>query len=394
MSDAPAFLDNETIIADALAQSGVAEPASLDFRDGLDRLVAAFNANPHMHGEGRAKARELIIDHLRARLQAERYWADHPEVQAQEIVAPVFVMGMPRTGSTLLVNLFECDPRWRTLLKWQVFDPVPPAGVDTLKTDPRCLARLEAERVAFGKANNPNIHVEWADAPTECVQLHMQDFKSQAWDAYAGNPDFSEYLMTTDMVPTYRWHRKMLQILQSRAPGRWLLKAPSHALYVDALLAVYPDAKLIWTHRDPHVAVPSHLSLIENVHRRYTDMPGLEWIAHFYTRQLAAHANRATAAQARHPGQVFDLYYDALMAEPMAAMEQAYGWLDTPLTDGARAVMTQWLADNPQGKFGGHSYSLDQYGIGEGEVQAQFAAYLANHWTRRHNHTEREKALG
>lgn len=370
-------ISSAALLADALAASGVGEPASLDFLPALERLVAAFNRNPHMHAAGRAQGRALMLKHLTARLKAERYWQDHPEIQDLPVTAPVFVLGMPRTGSTMAVNLFDQDPRWRTLLKWQVFDPVPPATTETLRTDPRCLALLAEERAAFGAGANPNIHFEWADTPTECVLVHMQDFMSNAWEAYAADPEFSEYMLDADMVPAYRWHRKLLQILQSRAPGRWIVKAPSHALYVESLLKVYPDARLIWTHRDPFEAVPSLFSLMLNVHRRYMDQPDARRIGQFYMRQLRAHVDRIAAVKARDPGRVYDLRYDRVMATPAEAIREAYAWLGMPFDESTRAGIETWLAENPQGKFGSHTYALEDYDVSRDEVAQAFAGYLA-----------------
>jgi hypothetical protein len=381
-------LDSAALLDEAIARSGVLEPASLDFLPALDRLTAAINDNARMNHAGRRKVRDIILDHLVARLRAERYWQDHPEIQDLLIEKPVFVIGMPRTGSTLLVNLFDCDPVWRTILKWQVLDPVPPAPAGQLRTDPRCLAQLERERTAFGEGANPNIHFEWADSPTECVVVHMQAFMANAWEAYACNSDYSEYMLHADLVSSYRWHRKLLQILQSRAPGRWMLKTPSHALYVDALLEVYPDARLVWTHRDPFVAVPSLCSLMMNVHRRFLDAPDMDWIGSFYVRQAAAHVDRAARAQVHHPGQVLDLYYDDLMDDPLATLERAYRWLEMPLEQDARAAMAQWLHDNPQGKFGEHRYSLEQYGLDEEAVRGNFSKYLSSHWKDRNHELE------
>jgi hypothetical protein len=374
-------MNRDRIIELSMDRAGVECLENDSFVQGLDVLIQSINDCTLPHEGARALIESMMIDSLSARIKVEHYLAARPSLAARPVQGPVFVMGVPRTGTTFTLNLLDQDPRRRTLLKWEVADPIPPASGATLRTDPRCLAQLAAERqaVAAGKLKT-NIHFEWADSATECVFVHRQDFKSAGWDALLPMPTYSEFLLSCDMRPTYAWHRRLLQVLQSEASGRWTLKAPSHALFLEALLEIYPDARLVWTHRDPRVAVASLASLIANVHRRFADAPDLEWIRTFYPRQAAEHVRRAMASKASHPGQFHDLYYDDLMRDPIGEMRRLYKWLGEELTDEASDRMSAWLAANPQGRLGAHSYNLEQFGIEPRHVEQLFADYLDQYW--------------
>lgn len=365
----------QRIIDAAVRQSGAPGFEVGSFREGLDvfaRTIQSGGATP----QGLALIERMAVDSLATRFQIERFLADHPELTQSPVTRPVFVLGLPRTGTTLVVNLLSQDPRRRALIKWEISEPIPPAAPGMLKSDPRCIAKkaVQERRVAAGDLVT-NIHFEWADEPTECVFVHMQEFKSASWDAFLPMPEYSEFLLRCDMVPAYRWHRRVLQALQSNNPGQWLLKAPSHALFADALLRVYPDARLVWTHRDPIEAVASLASLVAGVHKRFRTEADIDWIRRFYPAQLAEHARRMMATEARIPGQVYHLMYRDLMRNPIETMRALYGWLDDPFAADTEESIAGWLRANPQRKHGGHTYSLEEFAIRPEAVRELFAAY-------------------
>ena len=174
------------------------------------------------------------------------------------------VLGLPRTGTSLASYLLDQDPRRRSLLTWEAEDSVPPSTPETLRTDPRCLKKKgELEVLAEGlkAANIPLVHWDEADGPTECLFVQNQDFKAYLWESFMPTPEYAEWLLATDMTSAYAYERKVLQMLQSRAPGTWSLKMPSHAVHIEALLATYPDVRIVWAHRDPFQATASFLRL-------------------------------------------------------------------------------------------------------------------------------------
>jgi hypothetical protein len=365
----------ERIIDAAVRQSGAPGFESGSFREGLEVLARTMRSGGATE-QGLALMERMMVDALASRFQVERFLADHPDLTQKPVVRPVFVLGMPRTGTTMAVNLLSQDPARRALLKWEVSEPIPPAAPGMLKTDPRCIAKkaVQERRVAAGELIT-NIHFEWADEPTECVFVHMQDFKAAGWDTFLPMPEYSEFFLGCDMVPAYRWHLRVLQALQFNNPGQWVLKAPSHALFADALLQVYPDARLVWTHRDPIEAVASLASLAAGVHKRFRTDADLDWIRSFYPRQLAEHVRRMMATESRVPGQVYHLRYRDLMRKPQETMRGLYKWLGDPFTADIEELIASWLRANPQRKHGGHTYTLDDFAILPATVRELFAGY-------------------
>jgi hypothetical protein len=367
----------QRVIESAVKQSGVSGFESGSFIEGLEVLGRSIPVG-EPSAQGAALIERMMTDALAVRFQIEGFLAAHPDLEQRPVKRPIFVCGMPRTGTTMAVNLLSQDPRHRSILKWEISEPVPPAAPGALKTDPRCIAKkaVQQRRVAAGELTT-NIHFEWADEPTECVFVHQQDFKSAGWDALLPMPEYSEFLMSCDLVPTYRWHLRVLQALQSNNSGRWLLKAPSHALFAEALLQVYPDARLVWTHRDPLQAVPSLASLVAGAHKRFRPEPDIDWIRRFYPGQLAEHTRRMMAVDARLPGQVYHLMYRDLMKKPVETMQALYAWLEEPFTAQTEASITGWFRANPQSKHGEHRYSLEDFGIRPEAVRELFGAYSA-----------------
>lgn len=369
-------MDSNKIVEEAARLANVEVPANDSYREGLEFLAAGVTASPILTEAGRASIERQAIGHLANRFAIEDYLAQHPALLEGRIEKPVFVLGTPRTGTTLTVNLLNQDASARTLRKWEANFPVPPAKAGELSTDPRCVEANEKRKreVEAGKLQT-NVHFEWFDEPTECVFPLMQDFKSTAWEAFVPNLAYSEFLLSCDMEPAYRWHKRMLQHLQENNRGRWTLKAPGHALFARDLLKVYPDARLVWMHRDPHTVVASHCSLAAGVHKRFSDRSDLAHIVQHYPHQLAEHVNRMLDIEAERPGQVFNVLYDDIVERPVETMDKLYAEMGLALDDETRAAIVQRVADHPRGAGGGHHYSLEQFGIEPARVDRLFARY-------------------
>lgn len=372
----------EQIVERAQKFAGLTTFDSESFREGLDILVADVN-RAGWSQSGLDWFETMAVRHLGNRLKIDEYIRQHPHVQDQPIKAPIFVLGMPRTGTTMSSNLLSVDPSKRSLLSWMVDEPVPPAPFNAVRTDPRLMVALEAERKR--RAENPSagrFYMASAAFPTECIHIHSGDFKSMFWEAMGKLPNYSEWMRSADMSSAYAYERRFLQVLQFDGAANWNLKMPSHALHVEYLLKEFPDARLIWTHRDPYTAVGSLCSLISNTQQKTR----LEtaWIADLYPKQAAEHVNRLRAARAKIGHErVYDLYYSDSMLDPAAAMRDLYAWLGDDLTPEAEANMTRWLTENPQGKWGKHAYKLDQFGLSEAKLEPLFADYLANYPVKR-----------
>ena len=370
----------EELIAMARKATGLEKFDSDSFREGLDVLLADLNKNERME----AAHQRLVGDLVRAlsnRLKVTDYLDKHPELLERPIEKPVFVFGVPRTGTTLLSNLLAADPARRSPLTWEIDDPVPPATSDTLYTDPRAVARLEMERKMLEM--HPEAGKYYRNSaiyPNECVFFMAHDFKTLMWESKGKLLGYRDWLFSTDMTSAYEYHKRFLQVLQANAPGVWNLKMPSHSLWLDTLLKVYPDARLVWTHRDPLTATGSFCSLISLSHNAFAGGVDAEWIGKNCSYQAPLHAERIMDFRDRMgEDRVIDVQYADLMREPIATMRKLYGALGDEFTDAAQAGMQTWLDDNPQNKFGRHEYKLDQFGLTAAGVEKLFERYLSRY---------------
>jgi hypothetical protein len=374
-------LVTDQLVDEARHATGLERFDAESFREGLNILLADWNKQAN-GDEFVERMRAGIVAALSTRLRVNAYLENRPELLERSVEKPVFVFGIPRTGTTLLNNLLAADPNRRSPLSWEIDEPVPPAASTTLKTDPRALARLETERAMLEA--NPEMGKYYrfsAIYPNECLFFMGHDFKNVNWESRGYLPNYRDYLFGgVDMMPAYRYHKRFLQLLQADAPGIWNLKMPSHGLYIDTILKVYPDARLIWTHRDPLTATSSFCSLIKTGHRSFLGEVNYHWIGQNIPWQAVQHTDRIMDARERlGEGRIIDVHYADLMRAPIETMRQLYQALGDEFTPDAEASMLAWLADNPQGKFGKHEYRLTEYGRTDVEIRAQFERYLSRY---------------
>jgi hypothetical protein len=248
-----------------------------------------------------------------------------------------------------------------------------------LKTDPRALAALDLERKML--AANPAMGKYYRNSavyPNECIFFMGHDFKALHWESRGRLKEYRDWLFATDMTSAYRYHKKFLQLLQADAPGTWNLKMPSHALWLETLLQTYPDARLVWTHRDPFTALGSFCSIISLAHMGFTGKVDTEWLAENCSYQAKLHADRIMDARARlGHDRIIDVHYAELTRDPIGTMRTLYAALGDPFTAEAEAAMQAWLDDNPQGKFGKHDYKLARYGLSVEQAEPLFERYLS-----------------
>jgi hypothetical protein len=230
---------------------------------------------------------------------------------------------------------------------------------------------------------NPDVkavHESRPDAPTECIEVLTQDYKCTLWDQLARVPTYAAWLRDCDYTSAYVYHRRVLQLLQSQAPGRWSLKSPAHRLAIDVLVQTYPDAHLIETHRDPVSVAASTCSLVYLTTRIFTDADHRGYIAAHWTDVLEQMSDRVDAFRDQHGDERFlDLHYAELVADPIAAIRRVYGFIGRELTPATEEAMRTYLAANPQGKHGRHVYALEELGLDRGELEARFARHAARY---------------
>ncbi|BCP01359.1 sulfotransferase family protein [Mycobacterium intracellulare] len=367
----------------AAQRTGLTEIDSDSWRDGLAIMLDELNSSAAFTPFGRERVLTDATDALGRRMQVHAYIQEHPEVLDAPVERPLIVLGMPRTGTTVISYLLDQDPARRSLLHWQCVHPIPPATTEALRTDPRCLALLEEQRKILDmvtQAKVPLPHWEDADGPTEDMFIHNQDFKGLSWDSFLSTSRYAEWLFhEADMTSTYEYQKRYLQVLQSTAPGNWSLKMPSHSVHIEALLKVFPDARLIWAHRDPYRATGSLCNLwkLPKGMVLHPDAIDLNAMGRNAMAQMRYHVQRPLRARDRIGDErFFHMYYHEMMRDPMDVMRRIYEWADEPLTAETEARMRNWLAGHRQDRFALNAYTLDQYGLTVGALEPIFAEYL------------------
>jgi hypothetical protein len=368
----------DELIEQARARTGLRDFDSESFREGLELIVTGIERRSDYTGRGRSMLGDEIGRYLDNRLRVADYLRAHPELRDASIPAPVIILGMPRTGTTALSYLFDCDPQWRSLLQWEAIQSVPPPTTDTLRSDPRCAALKKFQQAVLPMLPEEPPHWEWADSPTECIFVQSQDFKSLALEARVPYEAYAEYMLDCDMTSAYDYHKSVLQVLQSRAPGRWVLKMPSHALHIRWALAAYPDARFVWTHRDPFATLASLCATIAFGHASVLRAPDRDFIRRIHPRQLAEHVRRPLAVRDALPADRFhDVFLSDFLRDPLAEVRRVYAWLGAELSPAVEARMRAWLATDAERQARRPRYALADYGLTREAVAPLFEEYLA-----------------
>jgi hypothetical protein len=366
------------ILDAARAATGLADIGDPTVLEGLERLVQASDAQANLSKAGAQRWEANLVKFLSNRLRIVGYLKEHPELLERPIERPMFVFGLPRTGTTLTINLLSADPARRCLLRWESLNSVPPAAAGALHSDPRCVA--EQERLAMAVKYAPQIaaaHYEDADSPSECQFAMALSFCAQLFDSNVHIPSYRHWLMhETSYLPAFRFHKQLLQLLQAENAGRWTLKNPWHPLFLDDLVTVYPDAQLVMTHRDPAELVGSACSLIRLVRPMFSDVVDLREIAAQMIETFDLMIARQNAYRTKHGDKsIYDIQYAQQLHDPIGEMRKLYAHFDEPLTREAQDAMVRLLADKPQGKYGKHIYSLQEFGLTAAGVRQHFREY-------------------
>ena len=377
------LLNADALVAAAQAATGIKDFDSESYREGLDVLVADVNAHLGNYSEGGYNRVVNDIGHyLRNRLKVSDYLRQRPELLSRPIERPVFVMGVPRTGTTLMSNLLAADPARRSPLTWEIDDPVPPVSSPAMLTqDPRAVGRLAAEKAALEA--NPAMGKYYRGSavyPNECVFFMAHDFKTLMIESKGVLPGYKEFIFSCDMTSAYEYHKKFLQLLQADAPGVWNVKKPSHSLWLETIFKVYPDARVIWTHRDPFTATGSLMSVISLSHMGHMGRIDNEWLAADYPWQCAEHANRIMDFRDKFgEDRIIDVHYADIVNDPVGETKKLYAKLGDEWTAEAEAGIRKWVDDNPQDKFGRHEDKLDQFGVTKAGLEPLFERYLSRY---------------
>ena len=371
-------MDIDHLVDTACARAGSSDFGEDTWQEGLGVLVRSLTDEAALNDMGVAAMSEQIVGNLTNRLEVEQCYAAHPEIEDEQITAPLFGLGLPRTGSTALSFLLAQDPARRALRVWEASAPCPPPETATEHTDDRiALAQAGIDFTNEMFTGFAGMLPTAADGPQECLVPMAFDFRSLMFEGMSLIPSYSAWLLQCDMEPTYRYHRRVLKLLQWRCPpDRWWLKTPAHMLSIEALDAVYPDARFVMTHRDVGKVLPSVCALYSTLAGVLTDRLDPAAIGAHNRDVWRTALERLIAFRDRgNEDRFVDLSFDAVQHDPIGQVTVLYEQLGDELTDEARRRMEAWWAESTKDRSGPGTYSPDEFGLDAGTIATDFAFY-------------------
>lgn len=374
------MLDADEIIAQAEKTVGVTD-TDAGVRRNLARLLTALEATGAQPEEGQARTRDALLRDTIARLEGLKWLRDFPDIAAEPIEAPVFLTGLPRSGTTYFQYLFDRDPRFRLIRTWESLTPFPPPGAD-----PASALRRKAEWAEIRRQVSPPfegfdaLHLIDEDGSDECHAFLEQSFGAAGLNNLYRVPGYFDYLLDeADLALTYRIHKRQLQLLQWRsAPKPWALKYPNHVIALPQIFEVYPDASVVMTHRDPLQALASICKMTFNLRamRGGGEIDKREVgrdMFHF----IARHIDRIMEFDRSQDGRrVVHVDYYALIGDPVGQMRRIHAGIGIDTPEEVAAAVGAWHRDNPKNARGANPYSLEQYGLEADAVTSRFAEYI------------------
>ncbi len=368
---------------DALVEHAVESAGTEDFgvdtwREGLEILVRSFNDEASLNELGEQVVTDQLLGFLVNRLEVEAWYREHPVIDEERVETALFGLGLPRTGSTALSFLLAADRKRRSLRTWEANQPCPPPTTETENSDPRIhktQAGLDIVNDMF--PDFAGMLPRSATGPQECLLIMALDFRSMLFEGYGTIPSYGEWLLSCDMVPAYRYHERVLKLLQWRCPPRrWWLKSPAHMVSIEALYTVYPDARFVMTHRDVAAVLPSLCALKDTL-----TSPLTTWLdkAALGQREAALwhEALRRTLAfrDARPGGRFFDVSFARLQEAPLDAVAELYEAMGDELDAEALSHMAQWWEENAAQRPSGPPPDAASFGLDEAELRKLFDFY-------------------
>lgn len=347
----------EALHARATDQTGLTDFGGTDYHEGLRVLLESLDEG-WLDPMEVAAAEGLVVETLVSRLKTEAQWKAHPEFARRAIVAPLIVIGVPRTGTTALYNLLSQDPQFQGIEKWLCDAPLVRPARETWESHPQyraCVAAVEQMTALAPQAMLA--HGVRPDDVDECLVPMAQSFCSNSFPSQLDLPRYDRWLLTADETASYRRYKDVLRLVGLNDDRRWLLKNPSHVFGIHALLAVFPDALVVQTHRHPAASLGSVVNLLDNFMTAVTGKSinrarRLEREAAFW----AEGVRRTMAAQDRHPDRFVNVLQQDIRRDPLGVVHRIYGTFGLNLSAEAEGAMREWADRNAESGGEGHSY--------------------------------------
>lgn len=377
-------LDEASLIEAAESQTGLLDVGDPSFRQPMRVLLRAIDEEARLHPIGRIITRTRLVSTLATRMRLEELVRRTPAIERERVARPIVIIGLPRTGTTLLHRLLASDSRVRALASWEALLPVP-LDVGARRDDD------VAKRIAFAERSEtalqyiaPDffaVHPIDARAPEEDVLLLDLAFRSTVPESTLRVPSYAHWLEGEDQGPAYRYMKRVMQALQwQRKPDapdwRWVLKTPHHLEWLDELLAVFPDALFVWTHRDPEQVVPSFCSMLAHGRGVFSDSVDPHEIGRTWLRKGARMVDRAMEARARiGEARFIDVRYSDLMANPLEVTRKIEERAGLTWSRDAETRMRDRLRIEVQHRHGVHRYALSDFGLDDRDLEKAFGPY-------------------
>lgn len=352
-----------------------------DYLAGLKTLLQSMDYDPKFSEQGRRAAWGQVIGALKGRVHAYASMKANPGFDAQPIVAPVVITGVPRTGTTALFRLMAVDPRFQGLQTWLLDNPMPRPPIDSWSSYPEFQKTMQVIEARYAAAPQKRAahHVAAEEVHEDCMLL-WQSFTSNLWCSGWSAPSHDAWWQCQSEAPAYEHFRRCTALIGSNEPDkRWLLKNPGHIANLDLLFAVFPDARVIQTHRDPAKAVPSLVSLLMQLHPLMEDRPADQRAQLMLRREVAKWSDavrKCERVRQDYPNQVLDVVHADFHANPMQVLERIYDFIGFDIPDETRAGFAYRIDEKPELARGVHRYSIADYGMTDEEAREPFGAYV------------------
>ena len=378
----PFKLDADAIIAKARKRAGFDGPMPGHTETGMRILIKSIKEEGGANPFGALAAKTLFERTLYGRFKMEQVLAANPDIEKAEIKEPVFIIGMPRTGTTILHAMMHEDPANRSPLAWECLLPYPAPKPETFEDNDQIKRVTKDFEQLFKLVPDFQLkHYMTADSPQECLSINALDFNSFQPTAQFYLPSYMDWFHNrADKLETMRFHKRFLQYLQSGGvkSERWLLKTPVHLMRLPELFEVYPDARIIMTHRHPAKVVASTASLISSVRSLYGDHEDPIRTGHEQAEIWSMYFERFMESRKKlnKEDQIIDLKFDDFVKDQIGVVKKIYDRFDMHLSDEALAKFKHFLDQNPKDKKGVHFYTLEDFGLKEEEINRQYAHYI------------------
>lgn len=355
-----------------------------DYLEGLNVLLLSLDYDPQLTEKGRQIAWDELFAALYARAHTYQQMAKYPDCEKNQIISPVVITGLPRSGTTALHKLLAVDPRFQGLQTWLIGNPMPRPPVEDWQhydAFQKTLAKLEQRYKDVPEKKMA--HQMVADEVDECCLILRQDFRSNIWTYLWSAASYDVWLQTQSELSSYQHLYRAMQVMGHNTPSqRWLLKNPGHIQHLDTLFAVFPDAKVIQTHRDPAKAIPSLAQLLIHNHKLVEEGRfelRTQMMAIREMEKWADACDKADNVRAKYPTQILDIYHRDFHASPIETVQRIYKFIDEPLDELTQMAMQQRIIDDPERKHGKHQYNISDFGLSEQQVRQRFANYIGRY---------------